>query len=217
MVKMILYCRQILVALLLAAAALPAGAQQLGDYLQSIGYRTTVWVDFNDIRKHDYGLFDPSVIGPGDFPGCYAVPNAPCIRAFNQRWGSPQGGGRLTAPWHRKGDLVGERFSQDTLQRFFDKVGLDGPPTELDREDAVLVAGAWDGLIAPSGAGLIQPPSAGSDPCAAWFLQFERWLSTASAPLASGENTCLAWAHDLETWLAQAPPPPPIACASETW
>jgi len=188
---------------MMTASASPGSSQELGKYLASLGYKATVWVDFGNIAKHDYGTFNATVIGPSDFPSCYRRPIGPCIDAFNRRYGSSQGGGRLTAPWLRKGDLVGERFSQETLTSFFRKVGLQGTPTLLDREDAVLVAGVWDGLIAPSGAGVVSPPGSGGDPCAEWLAALGAWLASAPPPSSGGDCS------ELAQWLSAGPPPLP--------
>jgi hypothetical protein len=205
-----------ILALLLLALAAPAGAQALGAYLHSVGYTVTVWVDADDPQQVDHGRFDPTVLA-SDLPGCFLGRPA-CIRAFNRRYGSAAGGGRQTAPWRRFGDLVGERGCTagefcDPLIKFFDRVGLPQPPTDLDAEDAKLVAGAWDGLIVPGGSGLINPPGSSPDPCAAWIAQFQAWLSQAPAP-PSGLGACTTWEAQFQAWLLKMPPPAPLACAA---
>ena len=189
-------------------------AQELGKYLKAHGYTTTAWIDYANVHKVVYGHFDANVIGPNDFPSCYVRPIGPCIDAFNRRYGSAAGGGRLSAPWRRKGDLIGERYSRATLAAFFVKAGLTGEPTELDREDAVLVSGVWDGLIAPSGAGVLTPPPGGDggsgDPCADWFAELTAWL--AKVPSAPPGGDCTDLTGELDGWLTQIPQAPSPNC-----
>jgi hypothetical protein len=205
----------VLLALTLAG---PANAQALGNYLHSLGYTVTVWIDADNSTQIDHGLFDNTVLEP-DLPGCFLGRPA-CIRAFNRRYGSPAGGGRLTAPWRRYGDLVGERGCTageycDDLIKFFDRVGLPQPPTDLDAEDAKLVAGAWDGLIVPGATGLINPPGSTTNPCTAWFTQFESWLAQApTQPPLSAPGSCATWEAQFQAWLTHVPPPPPLGCVA---
>lgn len=58
----------------------------LGDALLANGYRKTVWVSYDNINRHEFGLF---------------VPSAPLLD-FQNRYGCAK----------RKGDLVGERYAR---------------------------------------------------------------------------------------------------------
>jgi hypothetical protein len=138
------------VCTVLLALCLPLQGQELGKYLYAHGYHVTTWrVSSSRGWVPAYGHFDPSSLDPG-LPGCFL--GGSCIKAYNGRYGGPG----LT-PWGY-GEGVGERFSQEGLEAFFGKVGLPLPATALDRQDALLVLGAWDSLISPAAAGAVTPP-----------------------------------------------------------
>lgn len=85
----------------------------LGDALFALGYRKSVWVNFVNINKHDFGAFAPA---------------APLLD-FAKRYG---------APAQRKGDLVGERFAafvaQDVIRHPSNPLGIEANETYVLRD-----------------------------------------------------------------------------------
>jgi hypothetical protein len=70
----------------------------LGEALFAIGFTQTVWVNKDNINKHDVGSFNPNADWSGSFDKA----------KFNARYGA--------GAWDRKGDLVGERYARDVVE-----------------------------------------------------------------------------------------------------
>jgi hypothetical protein len=217
---------------LLLLVASVGQAQVAGPYLVAHGVTATVWLDYYHpfSGPRDYGRFDPSYIHP-DIPQCLppAVLGAPaplplpaCIHAYNQRYGSAAGGGRLTAPWLSGGTVVGERgctqaANCDLFQKWWSMIpelAETGPPTDIDLWDTIMTD-AWDTLVVPGAMGIVPVPgSPPADPCSTWTGAFEAWLKK-QPPVPPSGNLCSSsgsWLEEFVAWISEAPQPP-TGCA----
>ncbi len=120
---------------------MPTNHRTLGLSLFFSSYNRTIWVDPIDITRHKTGFLNPDA----PFSGVDQV-------KFETRYGP--------GSWNRKGDLVGERYSADTLRWVVrhpsNPLGIANntafEPTLQDRYDAILTTrdgqrSAWDTLI----------------------------------------------------------------------
>lgn len=117
----------------------------LGEALFSQGFRRSVWVSFENINKHEFGIFDPS---------------APLLD-FPRRYGSAK----------RKGDLVGERYArfivEDVIRHPSNPLGLESNQSYTLREgeeyDAKMVTtggdiACYDSFFRPAHRSLFETP-----------------------------------------------------------
>lgn len=147
--------RALIAALAVLCLAVPCFPQELGPYLYAQGCRGTSWIDFNDINRRLTGRFSPAAFHAW-LPACY-LDHDRCVQVYEDRYG--------VGSWAKKGNGVGERFTENA-KAFFALKGFRSAPTDLDREDAIIVTcggrPAWDAIILPAVAAAqpsVPPPA----------------------------------------------------------
>ena len=123
----------------------------IGDALFAAGFTRTVWVSYDNVAVRVHGIFDPTHEWLGD------------VTSFELRYGA--------GSWHQKGNVVGERYSDDVMEFLVhhesNPFGLSDPDNYVvglqDRQDAVMASrgsgrSVWDDYIVPLATNLAPPP-----------------------------------------------------------